>query len=100
MPSKGTPVTTVRIGKELMERIEAQIASLVIHSPRGDWTVGEFIRVAIEEKLRKMRRSRRRRNFVGSTTTLTLEQIQELIRALPPGESQLIFSPGSPDQQP
>lgn len=59
MSSKGTPRTTVRIATELMARVEAQIASLLIHSPRGDWTTGEFIRVAIEEKLAKMIRSRK-----------------------------------------
>lgn len=58
MPSAGTPRTTVRIATELMERVQAQIDSLLVHSPRGDWTVGEFIRVAIEEKLAKMSRSR------------------------------------------
>lgn len=58
---KGTPRTTVRIATELMRRVGAQIASLMVHSPKGDWTTGEFIRVAIEEKLAKMIRSRSRR---------------------------------------
>lgn len=58
--SAGTPRTTVRIATELMERVERQLESLRIWSPKGDWSVGEFIRVAIEDKLKKYVRSRRR----------------------------------------
>ena len=61
MPSKGTPQVTVRIATELMDRVQRQLDSLHIYSPKGDWTVVEFLRRAVEEKLAKMRRSARTR---------------------------------------
>lgn len=82
MSSAGTPRSTVRIPTELMERIQTQIDSLLVHSPKGDWTVGEFIRVACEEKLKKMARSRgsrgQPRELVGG----------HQVAAVPPGPSR------------
>lgn len=61
MSSAGTPRYTVRIEDELMLWVHAQLASLSVHSPRGDWDVSEFIRTALQEKLAKMKRSREKR---------------------------------------
>lgn len=70
MSYKGTPITTVRIATELMQRIEAQIESLRLHSPRGDWSVTEFIRKALEEKLAKMRRSRTKKRYRSALVSM------------------------------
>ncbi len=64
MSSAGTPRYTVRIDDELMMWVQAQLASLGLHSPRGDWDVSEFIRTAVAEKLAKMKRSREWRRKV------------------------------------
>jgi hypothetical protein len=56
--SKGTPNRVVRIDDDLWTRMEFQVMSLRIHSKRVKWDQSEFIRVACEEKLDKMRRSR------------------------------------------
>lgn len=64
MSSKGTPRTTVRIATALLDQVQRQLDSLHAHSPRDDWTVGEFIRVAILEKLAKMQRSRNKKRHL------------------------------------
>lgn len=75
MPSAGTPRTTVRLPLELSERIEAQLQSLLTWSPLGEWTVGSFIRAAIEEKLAKMARSRSRRPRRLPSTIIEVDEI-------------------------
>lgn len=59
--SKGTPRCTLRIAPELMGRMESQIASRNWWSRGEAWSVSDFVRIACEEKLDKMKRSRQRR---------------------------------------
>lgn len=58
--SRGTPQTTVRLAKGIMDKLERQLESLKLYSPRGDWNIAEFLRAAVDEKLKKMARSRKR----------------------------------------
>lgn len=58
--AKGSKVSVVRIPDDLRKRIELQILSRNVHSREEGWVWSDFVRVACEEKLAKMARSRRR----------------------------------------
>jgi Arc/MetJ-type ribon-helix-helix transcriptional regulator len=58
--SLGTPRYTFRIPDELYTRMQSQIASRNLWTRKEPWTDSDFVRTAIEEKLLKMARSRRR----------------------------------------
>lgn len=58
MPSKGNPIVKVRLERDLIERIEFQIASRNATTAKEPWTLSDFLRVACWEKLLKMQRSR------------------------------------------
>jgi hypothetical protein len=58
--SKGTRIVTLRVPDELRRACEAQIDMSEPWRAGEPWTLGEFIRVAIKEKLAKMARCRRR----------------------------------------
>jgi hypothetical protein len=67
MPSKGTPVHTLRLPADLVEQLDLAIARLQLWHHRQffrrqwkDWSRSAFIASAIREKLKKMERSRRR----------------------------------------
>jgi hypothetical protein len=57
--SRGTRIYAVRLSPDLMDRVELQIASRNIWTKETEWTLSDFIRVALEEKLAKMARCRR-----------------------------------------
>jgi hypothetical protein len=59
--SKGNPQIGTRITPEFMAWVEKQVESLNYHQSRRNdepWDVARFIRAAIIEKLKKMKRSR------------------------------------------
>lgn len=59
--AKGTPVVPVRISDEMMMEVEEAIRSRNAVAFDAPWTVSDFIRKAIREKLSHMERSRRSR---------------------------------------
>jgi Arc/MetJ-type ribon-helix-helix transcriptional regulator len=60
--SKGNRVIKVRVSPELIALIERQIQQRNYHSREAPWVISDWIRVAMIEKLDKMRRSRRSRD--------------------------------------
>jgi len=59
--AKGTPVVPVRISDAKMLEVEAAIRGRNNYAFDTPWTVSDFIRKAIDEKLAHMARSRRSR---------------------------------------
>lgn len=57
--SAGNPIVKVRIPRELVEEIELAIENRNARVRAEPWTFSEFLRVAIDDKLRHMERSRR-----------------------------------------
>lgn len=58
--SKGNPIYTVRIGPELSNAIEKDLENRRNSNGREDLSFGEWIRLAIVEKLEHMKRGRKR----------------------------------------
>src|SRR5262249_43648336 len=56
--SKGNRVVKARMTTELIESIDRAVAGRNGVSPRALWRLSDFLRVACEEKLKKMARSR------------------------------------------
>jgi Arc/MetJ-type ribon-helix-helix transcriptional regulator len=61
MPSAGTPVLPVRLHNDVKSEIERAVRRRNFHSWEEKWTVSDFIRIAIREKLAKMERCRKQR---------------------------------------
>lgn len=61
MPSAGTPVLPVRLHNDVKSEIERAVRRRNFHSWQERWTVSDFIRIAIREKLAKMERCRKPR---------------------------------------
>lgn len=59
--SKGTPKHFVRLSDELMLMIEKTIDRRNLHTREEPWDLSAFMRVAFNEKIKKMARSRRRK---------------------------------------
>jgi hypothetical protein len=57
--SNGTRVYTVRLQDDLMERVQETMQRRDLYSADSPWTLSDFLRVCVEEKLAKMERSRR-----------------------------------------
>jgi len=56
--SAGSKQVAVRFPEMLLDQVQAELLKSQ-HTRRGEpWTMGEFVRVAVEEKLAKMRRGR------------------------------------------
>ena len=58
MPTAGTSKVVVRIPPDLLEEMQLTIATRNVYTREEPWSVSDFIRVAICEKIAKMRRSR------------------------------------------
>lgn len=63
--SKGTPHTALRLSAEVLDLADVTIRRRNLNSKRPPWSLTEFIRVAIQEKVKKMERSRRPRSQRG-----------------------------------
>jgi hypothetical protein len=59
--SKGSRIVPVRMTPELHDEMMVQIEMSLKHRKEEPWTVSEFIRTAIAEKLAKMARGRRKK---------------------------------------
>lgn len=59
--SKGSVRWTVRVPAELLKLVQWQIAQRNAYSSREPWSESDWIRVAMEEKLKKMQRSRNKK---------------------------------------
>lgn len=62
--SKGSKVVPVRMGEDLLEQVKAIVKRSAKTRFEGEWTVSEFVRAAVVDKLRHMERSRRPRRRV------------------------------------
>jgi hypothetical protein len=62
MSSKGTRITPVRIDPVLLEDVQSQIRSRNEHTKDEEWNLSDFIRVALVEKLKHYRRSRKKKS--------------------------------------
>lgn len=62
MPSKGSKVLQVRVPPDLLAAVELQIQQRNIFTREAPWNISDWIRCAMEEKLKKMERSRRSRD--------------------------------------
>jgi hypothetical protein len=62
MSSKGTRITPVRIDPVLLEDVQSQIRSRNEHTKDEEWNLSDFIRVALAEKLKHYRRSRKKKS--------------------------------------
>lgn len=83
--SAGTPVRSVRIGEELWVRMRFQICSRNNWTREEPWNESDFIRIAIEEKLAKMARSRNHRPSATSdlfNPNAIEENVEDGLRAL------------------
>jgi hypothetical protein len=58
--SRGTRVVPVRLPEDLMVMVQITIELRNQNSPEAPWTLSDFIRIALSEKIRKMARSRGR----------------------------------------
>lgn len=76
--SKGTPKHFVRFSDELLKLVWETIHRRNEWSDQEPWTLSDFLRVAINEKIAKMARSRRRRG--GCLTPLAREGQSDEIR--------------------
>jgi len=74
--SKGTPRYTFRLPEDLMQAVELQILSRNACSPREEWDTSEFVRVALREKLAKMKRSRVKGRKLQVRAELLDDQVQ------------------------
>lgn len=61
MPSKGTPRRTFRFADQFWTTVEEAVDRRNFWTQREPWTLSDFVRIAIAEKLAKMKRCRRRR---------------------------------------
>jgi hypothetical protein len=59
--SKGTPVQTVRISPGTLVLVQDAVARRNANTADEPWTVSDFIRQAVFDKLAHMERSRKRR---------------------------------------
>ena len=59
--SKGSRIVPVRVPDELLVRLSAAVERSARTRFDGPWSVSEFVRSAIEDKLQHMERSRRSR---------------------------------------
>lgn len=59
--SRGSDRVTVRLPNKLPERMAATIARRNATAHGMLWTISDFIQIAIEEKIKKMERSRKGR---------------------------------------
>jgi len=60
MPSKGSQIVPVRFEAELLSLMKRTIEQRNAVSPNEPWTMSDFIRAAVQEKLAHMERSRKR----------------------------------------
>jgi len=67
--SKGNPRIVFRISKTELSEIEAAIASANCFRMQEEYSVSEWIRQAIREKLCHLRRARQRPKATGKQTT-------------------------------
>lgn len=61
MPSKGTPMRQFRYSDEEWLALEVAVERRNFWTRQEPWTLSDFIRIAIAEKLDKMRRCRSRK---------------------------------------
>jgi hypothetical protein len=61
MSSRGTRIYPVRLSEDLMEDVEMTMHQAAQHRRGPPWTLSDFIRIALREKVCKMMRSRRHR---------------------------------------
>jgi Arc/MetJ-type ribon-helix-helix transcriptional regulator len=57
--SKGTQRYTFRLPEQLLNDVQEQIVGRNDRSADTPWTLSDFVRIALQEKLDKMSRSRR-----------------------------------------
>jgi predicted DNA-binding protein len=62
VPTKGTPLTPFRLSDELLERIDRAVASANKTGRKVPYNRATWVRHALEEKLAKLDRSRRKRS--------------------------------------
>jgi hypothetical protein len=72
--SKGTQVYSIRLPRDLVEDVECQLAMSAVWRRAAPWTLSDFVRISLREKLEKMRRSRSGRRRPGSITDVCQEQ--------------------------
>jgi hypothetical protein len=72
MSSKGTQVYGVRLPMSLCCEVQSAIARRNSVSPAAPWTLSDFVRTALAEKLQKMRRSRRPHRRRGQAPSLAV----------------------------
>lgn len=63
--SAGTPRKIVRIDAETWDLVKKTIAHRNAHVDAAPWTESDFLRIAVQEKVQKMDRSRGRRLAIG-----------------------------------
>lgn len=68
--SKGTPVTCVRVPTRLMQRVHDYLEARKALACVVEWTVSDFIVVAVAEKLDKIRRGQKRSRRVLEQTDI------------------------------
>jgi len=81
--AKGTPVVPVRISDEVMLRVEQAIRSRNARAFDEPWTVSDFIRKAIKDKLDHMERSRRSRGCASDWSPDVLIDAVDLDAPIP-----------------
>jgi len=60
--SKGRPIVPVRFGEGTLSSMKRIVEQRNARTRNEPWTMSDFIRVAVEEKIAHMERSRRGRN--------------------------------------
>jgi hypothetical protein len=58
MPSAGTTMRSFRFNEAFWEMVEETVERRNTWSMRPPWTLSQFVRIAIVEKIKKMERSR------------------------------------------
>ena len=92
--SKGTKLFAVRIAPDMQARIDETIQRRNLWTRGEDWSFSDFIRVAIEEKIRKMERSRRRVPGRGSASDPI--QVEEVVEVLTGEDRSLVYRGENP----
>jgi len=69
--SKGTKTYAVRLPVDLVLQIGETVERRNLWTREEEWTLSDFIRIALEEKVRKMERSRTARNKKKALSLLT-----------------------------
>lgn len=59
--SKGSTIVPVRIPSDLLRQVEETYLGRNLFAPKNPWTLSDFVRVALKEKIAKMQRSRKKR---------------------------------------